>query len=91
MDDQFVTKKQFQTMANMVVGLHSQLITTQAAIRALLIAHPNRDQAISTVNTELLRWESTGLHSQIPDSFFADFERAKMALLPSEEDLRRSA
>lgn len=82
-------QKQIGELGELVLQLQSELLATQLTVRSLLLTHPDRDHAIETATTELLRWESDFLHSDLPDSATAGFDRARGRVFPSERDLQR--
>jgi len=85
--ENFATKEQLAAVSQQLTQSNGQLIALGAAIRALLLSHPNREYALDVVSAELMRWEAFGLNSQVPDSMLKGFERAKATLLPTAADL----
>ena len=89
MDDREKIQEQIQMLGKKFMEMQSELLATQIAIRSLLLTHPDRDHAIETATAELLRWEATGLNSDVPDEALAGFDRARGRVFPSEQDLQR--
>jgi hypothetical protein len=87
--ENFATKKQVELLQKSLIEANGQLIALGAAIRALLLSHPDRDVAISAMSAELLRWEAIALNSEIPDAALKGFERAKHTIFPTDGDLER--
>jgi len=87
--ENFATTAQLNALAQKLTESNGQVIALGAAIRALLLTHPNRDRALDVVSAELTRWEAFGLNSNVPDGVLTGFERAKHVLLPTDEDLER--
>lgn len=72
-----------------VIDLQSDILAMQIVIRSLLLSHPDREHAIELTNAELLRWEGSGLHTDLPDSTIGGFARIRTRVFPSHEDLQR--
>lgn len=85
----FATEEQVVILQKQIIETRGQLIAMGAAMRALILAHPDRDSALSTVTSELLRWEAFGLNSEAPDLVLKGFEKAKGVILPTDGDLDR--
>lgn len=69
-------------------SLKGELLATQIAIRALILANP--EVLLEAVAEEFERWAAVGLSHAIPDELLAGMERAKTRILPSAADLARS-
>ena len=87
--ENFATTEEVAELRNQLIESKGQFIALGAAIRALLLAHPDRDAALDTVTAELMRWEASGLHSEVPDRLLKGFDRAKGTILPTDGDLVR--
>lgn len=87
--ENFATKQQANELQNQLIETKGQLIALGAAVRALLLSHPDRDAALETMTAELMRWEVSGLHSEVPDQLLKGFDRAKGTILPTDGDLVR--
>lgn len=72
-----------------VVDLQSDILAMQIAIRSLILSHSNRNHAIELASAELLRWESSGLHTDLPDATIDGFARIRTRIFPSDADLQR--
>lgn len=70
--------------------LAGQLLGTQAAIRALILLHPDPTSASRFVAQEMERWIAHGLASTATNDWqLQGIAAAKKALIPSAEDLGR--
>lgn len=68
-----------------------QLLGTQAAIRALILLHPDPTSASRFVAQELERWIAHGLASTATNDWqLQGISAATKAVIPSEQDLRRA-
>lgn len=71
--------------------LAGQLLGTQAAIRALILLHPDPISASSFVVQEMERWIAHGLASTSTNDWqLQGIAAATKAMVPSAEDLARA-
>lgn len=69
--------------------LRGQLLATQAAIRALVLSHPDPAAAAVAVSRELNRLEAVALGKMTSEATIAGIAHAKTVLLPSASDQER--
>lgn len=88
--NEHATQEQVAQLAKMVEEANGQLIAMGIAIRSLVLTHPDREYALSVLTSELLRWETSGLYRETPDTSLKGFGRAKKLILPTDGDLLRA-
>lgn len=82
-----MNKEEEIAFANMLFTIRGELIATQAAVRGLLLSHPNPQAATATVVTQLEEHLSTMLHSGLPDKMVDGFQRARKTIFPTARNL----
>lgn len=63
--------------------MEGQLLATQAAIRALISTHPDRNKAALAVQRELEKLTAIGLGKTLSDSFLDGIAYARRMIFPS--------
>jgi len=66
--------------------LHGQLLATQAALRAVILASPDPIETTAHVSTQLEKLISAALPSESTDALLLGVEQAKKAILPTKQD-----
>ncbi|MBD8724676.1 hypothetical protein IFT43_15030 [Oxalobacteraceae sp. CFBP 13708] len=87
--ENFATKEQVALLTENLIEANGHLLALGVAVRTLLLTHPNRDEAITSVTAELMRWEAFGLNSDAPDALLKGFDRARHTIFPTSGDLER--
>lgn len=67
--------------------MEGELFATQAAIRALLISHPERSEAIAAVHLQLEKLTAIASARLIPDAFLDGIARARKNIFPNANDI----
>ncbi len=70
-------------------ALKGELLATQIAIRALILANPDPGISMAGVVEELERWTAGALPRPVSEAFLSGMDRARNRLLPSSSDLAR--
>lgn len=78
-----------QELARRVLKLEGQLLATQIALRGLIAAHPDPDQAIASVLATIERFAAAGLASEAPDLVLDGLDNIRGRVLPDDTDLTR--
>lgn len=89
MSKKFATEEQLAMLADMVLEANGQVLAMNAAIQSLLLVHPDPETAIAFVKNELLWWETSGVNKRVPKALLIGFRRAKISLLPTNNDHHR--
>ena len=69
-------------------GLQGQLLATQAALRAVLMAHPHPVQAIEAAHAEVEKMAALALGRALSDATVSGIEQARKVIFPSARDLQ---
>lgn len=67
--------------------IEGELFATQAAIRALLISHPARHEAVAAVHLQLEKLTAKAIARPTADAFLDGIARARKNIFPSASDL----
>jgi hypothetical protein len=78
---------QIQALAHLVTTIQGELLGTQAAVRALILAHPDPLAAQRAAIEQIERLLAAALPSKLDDAFVAGIDKSKQRLLPSKKDL----
>ena len=70
-------------------AIEGQLFATQAAIRALLISHPERIEAVAAVHFQLERLSALATARPTPEAFLDGIARARKNIFPNANDIAR--
>ncbi|OXS92652.1 MULTISPECIES: hypothetical protein [Pandoraea] len=70
-----------------LLHLEGQLLATQAAVRALILASNDKYAAMKIVALELDKLTAAALPSTVPEEFVSGIEAARPLLFPSKSDL----
>ena len=79
--------KQIQYLAQTVARLEGEVFGTQAAIRALILAHDDPRAAQAAVAHQIETVLSIGLPSEVDEAFLDGVVRAKQRALATQRDL----
>ncbi|CAM3348205.1 hypothetical protein [Polaromonas hydrogenivorans] len=71
--------------------IEGELFATQAAIRALLISHPERSEAVAAVHLQLEKLTALATARPIPDAFLDGIARAKKKIFPNTNDAQQTS
>lgn len=71
--------------------IEGELFATQAAIRALLISHPERNEAIAAVHLQLEKLTALATARPIPDAFLDGIARARRNIFPNANDAQQAS
>lgn len=72
-----------------LIELDAQLLSTQAAIRALINLHPDPNAAALAVQQGIEAVISAALPKTLPDAYIEGLQKAKERMLPSASDQAR--
>ena len=82
-------ESQVQLLAQLHTKLSGQVTGALAAIRALVITHPDLGDCTSEVQHQLEALQSTTLTMPIADATIEGVEQARRQIFPSARDLQR--